>query len=228
MSKRIKIRVTDLPAWAQDIVQRYFNADIDQLDRRTASLPVYITLGDGQVYLGGVGHENGKSTVYARNEEDEIMALSSGYYDSWLNNTPEQRAIYQGGKVPIREGDALLKIERFMSIHTIDLLVHSNGPHASLAQRLESGDGPSEIQMAVVHLYCGLTSAGRKWQMEYARIPEELVKQVTDQLVELGLFKRSKNGAIRKTQEAQLLHSNAGLQPHTDWPKLIKEWRESQ
>lgn len=229
MSKRIRIRVTELPTWAQAIVTRYFGKDIDQLDKRTASMPVYITVADdGVVHVGGVGHENGKSTVYARNEEGETMALDSGYYDSWTVNSPEQKAIYMGGKVPIRAGDAMLKIERFMSVHAIDLYVHGSGPYAGIAQRLTSGDELSELQMGVVHLYCGLTTAGRKWQIEYKRIPSTLVEQVTDQLVDKGLFKRSKNGAIRKTQEVQLLASNAGLQPHVDWPALIKEWKESQ
>ena len=219
--KQVTIGFDTLPRWAQDEVTTY-------LGPNRGNNPIYLQLCEGgEAHVGGVTDEYSRRRVVGRNGQGETVYLDSMYYESLTVATPREKAAYFGGKQPLPLDGAILTIVDGYKCNPTRLYVHADGPYARLADNQPTGDELTPLQLAVLQLYVGLNTGGRKWEMDSKRIPPALVKETAQELAELGLFSITRNGAVRKTLRAHQIHDNSRYD-RADWPALIKEWRLSR
>jgi hypothetical protein len=226
------IRVSDLPEWAKSIVVDYFrnkgevsSQTIDRLERSTGTVWTYVEIHtDGVVSIGGVGHEGGMQTVWIRDAQGNTESFRSALsYESLINYSPAEQAVYTGGKGTLPIGAEILKIERGWGSGKETYSIRLYTRDDSYGKRLPAND-LTELQLAVLSLYCGYKTFYRKDMIAQYRMGK-MVDQVTQELVGKGLLTINKAGAVGKTQEAGLIYSNNRNRIRR-WPDLIAEWRK--
>jgi len=215
----IPINFTDLPAWAQEEVKRFAGQHVKRPTTR-------VSTHDGTVSVGGVWHEAYHQRIVGRNGKGEMMAITSGFYESLMNASPEEFHAYQGGKLGVPVDGAVLRIQTGPKTY-VDFYVHKDGPYAHMVNVLGDGTQMTQVQMAVLALYIECTSSYRKEEINRHRIPVKLVTMVTEELQELGYVKINKRGAVMVTMNGRQAHEASRRKREWNWSQWqdCYDWR---
>ncbi len=220
---RVLIDFRDLPDWARD--------EVGQFIGHKKRPHTHVELHDGVVSIGAVWHDHWRRRIVGYMPPDEdgdrVVRIDSAYYESLINATPSEFAAHQGGDLGVPVDGAVLTINRSpIGTSIVTMYIHKTGPYKHLIETLPSGIELSQIQMGVLDLYCGLTSAGRKDNMERYRIPKKLVSMVAEELQDMGYVSIAKNGATRATLEGKQARG-ASLTPFSGkWEWSWYKWGE--
>lgn len=195
----MEIPFSDLPDWAQQAAARHLPG------RRPRTHVKYVET----VSFGSVWHDACRRIVITRDQHGRINHLQSGYYDSYVNHTAEERAVYEGGQVQLTPDRTIIEILSYP--RRVTVFMHpSNAPKAITAPEQVLSDDED----AVLRALCGLTSAGRKDLWRRCNVPRSFVEQVTQSLADKGLVKIASNGAVRVTRDGRNVRS--GIKPRFD------------
>lgn len=205
----VEVELSDMPAWVK--------AEVASTIKHKRNLVCRIHPVDEFAVVGHTWHDNARQIIVARRADGEMKRVSGGYYDSILNFTPAQRAVYDGGKIRLPgEGGQVLRMCIYFRLNNIDLYIRRDGPDMKLLNGLSDGTTLTQIQIAVLHLYTQLTSAGRKSEIGRNNIPISLVNVVTRELEDMGYLKIQKNG-VRKTIEGKRMAEQTRGQREWSW-----------
>ena len=204
MDEKILIDYKELPAWVRKEM-----ASINAHRKPHAYLHI---CRDGKAHVGGPLYDWSRVILVAQNGNGETMAVQSGYYDSYLNMTDVERAVYHGGAINIPDDGAVLEYDT----HAVYKHLHVTPKHplAALARRLDAGDGQlDEVERAVLAFYAGYNSRGRKDAKWRYNIPEWLIVKYTGILESKSLVKVNKAGAVTVTLNGK----NTANAQRPDW-----------
>jgi len=185
----LDIKFEDLPEWARKEIGKH----IGERKRPHTWLVV------GKVaHVGGTSSDYNRTIVIAYGK-GQFKTEQGCYYESMINATPTQRAVYMGGKVELPEEGAMIQIETGYPRDYVWFYVHPNGPWAEIGRLIA---GPEQlhlnpVQEAVLHMIVGLNSRGRKDELDRNWIPVQLYEHVCQELAEKQLVKINKAGAVR-------------------------------
>jgi len=206
---RIEVELKDLPAWVQE--QSALHVGKNKRPR------CFIEPVEKTANVGSTWHDNARQVIVGRNGNGETVTLRGGYYDSIMNFTREELFGYMGGKTDLPIDGAMLQISLFYKGDTITMYIRRDGPYMKLLNGLSDGAELSQIQMAVLNLYVGLTTKGRKDTIARDHIPQSLVNVVTQELVDMGYLKINKAGAVSKTVEGRRMDDQCRMKREWSW-----------
>lgn len=189
MDKQILLDNSDVPAWVRD--------EVYNISRSKPRVRLHV-VEDGTVYVSGPTYDYSRRYLIARNKDGETLKIASGYYESYLNMTQTERAVFQGGNVRLPDDGVILSVDTHAKVP--DLYVSPAHPLASLARRLPSSKLElDEVERMVLEHFCGLNSKGRKDAVWRYSIPQRLIDEYARILQEHGLVKINKRGAVTVT-----------------------------
>lgn len=201
MSRR-EVELSDLPQWAQRELQRVMP------NRR----PHCYIEPCAVASIGGVWHEQCRRWVTGYHN-GELKRGASCYYDSLLNATAEEQAMYFGGKITLPIGGALLVISSYPRTATL----YINPADAPPVIEPPVNSDLSDFELAVLYNHVCLNSRGRKEAFWRYGINKTEYKAAVTKLAALGYIKVNKAGASQATLNGRNLNTQVRERKGFQW-----------
>jgi len=166
----------------------------------------------GYVRFSGT-NDNSIAKLCMSSASGEVACVRGTYGGPNPNSSAAQNTISNGGVLYVPVGYMALHMVIGYKYNSVDIIMRSE--NAPTYTPPNSDDlGLNVIQEMILEIYRTHTSAGRKDAWSRYSIPNHLLQEVTRELVEKGLLKQSKSGAVSVTSTGKEVVLSKQLSPY--------------